>query len=278
MIGDTPASASNLQDAEKGRRLSLEGLQLLAASDLAKTTLDACYQATDPSTTIKMTETKLLDDAQKPRLENTAHPNEGADQADVQSAPLNVFPLFETIDDFVAQNPVLQEVTISRETRWCLVSDGEHRVDREDRDLDFMYWRSRPVTEYFEHILQQIDDLDGQDHAVLVIEDMNDEMYQLLCARYPGSLAIAFLAQHVLRLADLRCSIDSDDGKMDRLANAYFALVDHIQGMISQKSFGISNEHFRGHHIDGSIGTLFDSTASTGFGRQSGYRWEYFKK
>jgi hypothetical protein len=80
-----------------------------------------------------MVHTTLPDDAQEPGLENTVHPTGGAEQADEQPAPSapDVVPLFEIIDEFVAQHPVLQEVTTPRETRVCLVSDVKHRVERD---------------------------------------------------------------------------------------------------------------------------------------------------
>jgi hypothetical protein len=82
---------------------------------------------------VKMANTNMPDDVQEPRLEHTAHTMEGTDQADGQPTPSapDVFPLFEIIDEFVAQHPVLQGVTTPRETRVCLVSDVKHRVERD---------------------------------------------------------------------------------------------------------------------------------------------------
>jgi hypothetical protein len=176
-----------------------------------------------------MVHTTLPDDAQEPGLENTVHPTGGAEQADEQPAPSapDVVPLFEIIDEFVAQHPVLQEVTTPRETRWCVVSNGEHRVDR---DLDFMYWRMQSGTA---DLLQQIDELDPQDHAALVIEDVDAELYHKLFARYSTSLDAEFLAQHVLRLADLRGTHDIDHACIPELYHAFFELMTDVRAMLS---------------------------------------------
>jgi hypothetical protein len=192
---------------------------------------------------------------------------------DLIVTPNNVFSTHTHISCIVAQHPVLQEVTTPRERRWCVVSDGEHRVDR---DLDFMYWRMQSGTA---DLLQQIDELDPQDHAALVIEDIDAELYHKLFARYSTSLDAEFLAQHVLRLADLRGTHDIDHACIPEPYNAFFELVTDVRAMLSRTCSGFyRGQHFRGHHIDGEIMASPGPDWWTFDQLGSGYRREIFRK
>jgi hypothetical protein len=182
-----------------------------------------------------MTDTESPDDVSGPGLgpEGTArptehpskHPTEGTDQADgcpSPSAP-GVFPLFEIVDEFVAQHPVLHEVTTPRKTTWRMVFDSKHLLDRDHKS------RYRMMMSGTAGLLQHIDDLDPQDHAVLIIEDINAEFYHLLCTRYSTSLDAEFLAQHILRLADLKTSFGPDRDNTHELERAFSELVRDVR-------------------------------------------------
>jgi hypothetical protein len=220
-----------------------------------------------------MANTNMPDDVQELGHENTAHAMEGTDQADGQPAPSapNVFPLFEIIDDFVAQHPVLQEVTTPRVTSVYLMSDGERSVDQNFRA---MHWGIRSGTA---GLLQQIDDLDPQDHAVLIIEDINAELYHMLCARYSSSLDAEFLAQHILRLADLNGTFDLDHD----VGSAFSKLGSHVRATLSRTySSRSGGQHLRGHHIGGTMEIQFGSHLQTWMipKPEPGYRSETFQK
>ena len=60
-------------------------------------------------------------------------------------------------------------------------------------------------------IRHYIDRFVQKGHAVLIIEDIDAEWYQALAARFPGSLDVRFLAQHVLRQGELRATYDSHE-------------------------------------------------------------------
>jgi hypothetical protein len=208
-----------------------------------------------------MTDTESPDDVSGPGLgpEGTArptehpskHPTEGTDQADgcpSPSAP-GFFPLFEIVDEFVAQHPVLHEVTTPRKTTWRMVFDSKHLLDRDHKS------RYRMMMSGTAGLLQHIDDLDPQDHAVLIIEDINAEFYHLLCTRYSTSLDAEFLAQHILRLADLKTSFGPDRDNTHELERAFSELVRDVSAKISRTHLAFSNgRHLRGRHIDGIIG------------------------
>jgi hypothetical protein len=202
--------------------------------------------------------------------ENTAYPREGADQADGQpslSAP-DVFPLFEIIDEFVAQHPVLQELSTPQNTRWYLVSDNERNVNRHSELWDIRSGTAR--------LRKYIDDLDPQDHAVLIVEDINAELYHTLCARYSSSIDAEFLAQHVLRLADLRGTFNFDN---DDFGRAFFKLGSHVRATLSRTYSGPPDgQHLRGHHIFGEIEPQLVSKMRTCWEPGPGYRSETFKK
>jgi hypothetical protein len=264
MIGDTASSASNLQDAEKSRRLNLEHLQLSTDSNFAKVITQHLPANNRPSTWIKMANRNMPDDVQEPRLENTAHPTEGDDRADGQPSPTtpDVVPLFQIIDEFMADYPVLQELVTRRFTRACLVSDSR-------RDVDLALARMRPLgtwglylqKEDLKLLLQRIDELGAQDHAVLIIEDIDAELYHKLCARFSSSIDAEFLAQHVLRSADLKSTIHSDHRHIEDILFAYEELEKQVRAKFSRTDSASSNrQQRRGHHLHGTINSLPQTT------------------
>jgi hypothetical protein len=200
-----------------------------------------------------MEDTNWPDHTQESGLENTARPIEGADQADGQPTPSapDVVPLFEIIDEFMADYPVLQELVTRRSTRVCLVSDSR-------RDIDIAYARKDPpgtrgqyLRKYdCKRLLQRIDELGAQDHAVSIIADIDAEIYHELCARYSSSIDAEFLAQHVLRMIDLESIFHSDHSNMKDIFLAYVKLAKRVRARFSRTDPGSSNrQQSRRHQI-----------------------------
>jgi hypothetical protein len=212
-----------------------------------------------------MVDANSPDDVQERGLENAANPAEGIDQADGQPAP-NVFPLFEMIDDFVAQHLVLQDLFTTRITRADLISDKKHHAYGSEWDVApwtnhrFQLWRSgwdtgqtSHSTSNPAHLLQQVTDLDPHDHAVLVVEDINADWYRTLCTRFPGAVDAKFLAQHILRLVDFGRTFARDN----QLTDVFGEMMGHVDAAISQKaSDNPIDQQYHGHHVDFEIPAL----------------------
>lgn len=149
------------------------------------------------------------------------------------------FPLFEIIDTYTARLPALQEVMPSRTARACLLPDGR---------LIKKYSSSLEQSTYgHEQLLKGLDDLGRMDHAVLIIEDIDATWLHTLGTRYPESLDVKFLAQHVLRLGGLEATYDTHN----YLGDGYRALVKRVDAQIPRKLPGNTvRDDYRGHHID----------------------------
>ena len=84
----------------------------------------------------------------------------------------------------------------------------------------------------------------------MIIEDIDAECYQTLATRFPASLDVRFLAQHVLRLGDLKVTYDFNDS----LENEYRTLVSRADAEISRRlSDTTVNRDPHRQHIDGRI-------------------------
>jgi hypothetical protein len=155
------------------------------------------------------------------------------------------------------------------------------------RDIDIAYARKDPpgtrgqyLRKYdCKRLLQRIDELGAQDHAVLIIEDIDAEVYHELCARYSSSIDAEFLAQHVLRMIDLESIFHSDHSHMKDIFLAYVKLAKRVRARFSRTDPGSSNrQQPRRHHIHGTIEIHREDTPgvtmSSGNSVEDGYRRE----
>jgi hypothetical protein len=131
---------------------------------------------------------------------------------------------------------------------------------------------------YSENMIRHyIDRFVQKGHAVLIIEDIDAEWDQALAARFPGSLDVRFLAQHVLRQGELRATYDSHESLRDE----YTTLVSRVDAEISRRLSGTAvHRDNRSRHIDGQIsrpivkvGPVHQTTP-----KANGYRKEVLRK
>ena len=137
-----------------------------------------------------MASTDALDSAQEATT-STTFTEAAADTAepDEKTAPPanDIVPLFDIIDNCLEQLPALREFMPPRHSKACLLSD---------RGLETYVNSSRLSTD----LLSDLDDLNCMEHAVLIIEEMDAVWFHALATRYPESLDLMFLAQHIVRL------------------------------------------------------------------------------
>jgi hypothetical protein len=97
---------------------------------------------------------------------------------------------------------------------------------------------------------QQLDNLNHTDHAVLIIEDLNAMWFQALVTRFPASLDVRFLAQHILRLGELKATYDFHNS----LCEGYTTLVGLVDAEISRRLSGTTaHKDYYCRHIDGRV-------------------------
>lgn len=122
-----------------------------------------------------------------------------------------------------------------------------------------------------------VDQTISKEHAVLMIEDFDAKWFQALATRFPASLDVRFLAQHVLRMGELKASYDLHNSLFDGYKN----LVSRVDAEISRRLAGTtadSDRHSR--HIDGRVARYGHDagpvhTAASGV---DGYRLKQFSK
>lgn len=148
--------------------------------------------------------------------------------------------LFDIIESCLEELPALREVMPSRHPTACLMSGAGQRSveDSWPNSENMIQWR------------HCIDRFIEKGHAVLIIEDIDAKWYQALAARFPESLDVRFLAQHVLRQGELRVTYDSHIS----LGDGYRTLVSQVDAEISRRLAGTSVQRdHRSRHIDGRI-------------------------
>lgn len=98
-----------------------------------------------------------------------------------------------------------------------------------------------------------------------------------MAARFPASLNVRFLAQHVLRLGELKAIYDWHDS----MPHGYETLVSRVDAEISRRlSDTAVNEDYDCQHIDGCVARhgINDKSVQAAFLGAAGYRWERFIK
>jgi hypothetical protein len=172
-----------------------------------------------------------------------------------------VVPLFDIINTFLEELPIMREFMPYRHARALLMSDGGtvHR------------------SESLRYLLKVFDRLTRTDHDVLVIEDIDAERFRALATHFPASLNVRFLAHHVLRLGELKAIYDWHDSMRD----GYETLVSRVDAEISRRlSDTAVNKDYDCQHIDGRVARhgINDGSVQKASPRANGYRWETFTK
>jgi hypothetical protein len=215
---------------------------------------------------ISMTDDGNSDNAHAARTSTGSRTVDAIAQSDDQTflSVEEVVPLFDIIDTCLEELPVLREVMPSRHARACLMSDGgQDIIVSFPQDLNYL--------------LGGLDGLDRTEHTVLIIEDIDAGWFQALATQFPASLDIRFLAQHVLRMGEVKATYDSHDS----LRDGYRTLVGRVDAEISRRLPGTTvNSDSHSQHIDGYVARYgIDSgpvwTTAPG---KDGYRWEVFSK
>jgi hypothetical protein len=111
----------------------------------------------------------------------------------------------------------------------------------------------------------------------LIIEDIDARWFQTLATLFPTSLDVRFLAQHVLRVGELKATYDSHDS----LSDGYRMLVSRVSAEISRRlPVTAVYRDYSCRHIDGYV-TKYGINAvpvHTIYPGEHGYRWEQFSK
>lgn len=156
-----------------------------------------------------------------------------------------VVTLFDIIEACLEELPALREVMPSRHTRAYLMSDRllESFSSSPDQSID---------------LLGKLDNFDHTKHAVLIIEDIDAVWFHALAAPYAESLDVKFLAQHVLRLGELRATYKTHYG----LGDGYRALVARVDAELSRRITHTTTVPRHCCHIDGHV----DRSTIHGFG------------
>lgn len=146
-----------------------------------------------------------------------------------------VVPLFDIIDTCLEQLPALREVMPLRHARGYLLSDGglDNYSSSSDQSAS---------------LLSELDNLDHTEHAVLIIEDFDAVWFRVLATRFSASLDVRFLAQHVLRMGELKATY----GGLNSLCDGYRTLVSRVDAEIWRRLSGTTidrDHHYQ--HIDG---------------------------
>ena len=163
---------------------------------------------------------------------DTAQPGE-----QISPSAEEVVPLFDIIETCLEELPALREIMPSRHPRAYLMSDGG------------LYHYS-PSLEWSADFLSELDHLLQSDMAVLIIEDIDAYWFQALATRYPASLDVRFVAQHVLRQGGLSATYDSHE----HLREAYQTLVSRVDAGISRRqSDTTAYKDLHCRHINGRI-------------------------
>lgn len=106
------------------------------------------------------------------------------------------------------------------------------------------------MSEWKAQIDYYLDHLTRKEHAVLIIEDIDASWFQVLAARFPASLDVRFLAQHVLRQGELKATYFHREFMYD----SYRTLVSRVDAKIWRRlPPSCDPRNFRSRHIDGRI-------------------------
>jgi hypothetical protein len=169
------------------------------------------------------------------REQNTSSSPQTASNTAQSPSAEEVVPLFDIINTCLEELPVLREATSCRCARACLVSDGGLENDSSSPD--------QPTS-----LLSELDNLSHKEHAVLIIEDIDAVCFHALTTRFPASLDVRFLAQHVLRLGELKATYDF----YDSLCDEYRTLVSRVDAEIWRRlpDTTVNRDH-QCQHIDG---------------------------
>lgn len=248
-------AASTLQVARKSTRLKPAALQLRQSILLLRYHSTTSFDQRLKRFVI-MADTNPLANAQQQRMSTNLQ---------MVSPPAeDVVPLFDIIDSCLEELPALREIMPSRHATACLMSGAGQESVEDSSGYSIMMRRC-------------IDRFVQKGHAVLIIGDINAEWYHALAARFPKSLDVRFLAQHVLRQGELRAIYDSPES----LRDGYKTLVDRVDAEISRRLSGttVHRDH-RSRHIDGQIsrsivnaGPVHRTTPAA-----NGYRKEVLRK
>ena len=187
-----------------------------------------------------MSDTDPLANSQQQRTSTSPQTTGNTAQPGKQVSPPaeDAVPLFDIIESCLEEFPALRKIMPSRHATACLMS-GAGQESIEDS------------SGYSENMIRHcIDRFVQKGHAVLIIEDIDAMWYQALAARFPESLDVRFLAQHVLRQGELRATYDYTLPLYDE----YRTLVSRVDAEISRRLSGTSVQRdHRSRHIDGQI-------------------------
>lgn len=182
----------------------------------------------------------------------------------ISSSAEQVVPLFDIIDTCLEELPELREFMPIRHAFASVISDGGQDYTALEPDMVFGLDPE-----------DQLSPLDGAGHAVLIIEEFDALWFHALAKQFPASLNVRFLAQHVLRLGELKATCDLHDS----LCDGYKTLVSRVDAEISRRLTGpAANRDRHSQHINGSVSRYGINSgplrmAITGV---EGYRWEQF--
>jgi hypothetical protein len=204
------------------------------------------------------------DNAHETRTSTASRTADAIAQPDDQTptSVREVVPLFDIINTCLEELPVLRAAMSSGCATACLVSDGGLEIYSSSPDQSTS-------------LLSELDNLDHKEHAALIIEDVDAVWFHALATRFPASLNVRFLAQHVLCMGDLKATYDPHGSLRDE----YETLIRRVDAEISQRLSGttVDRDH-QCQHIDGwfrRYGTNAGSIQITAL-RVDGYRLEGF--